>query len=111
MESLVSIIVPTYNRSNIIEWAITILLNQSHQNIEIIVVDDASTDDTGRRVQKVSDKRIVYHRLNKNGGASNARNIVIDLAQGDFITFLDSDDEYLPHKIERQVAELNARSL
>lgn len=103
---LVSIVIPTFNRANLIARTITSALNQSYQNIEIIVVDDASTDSTPTVVQNIDDLRLRYHRLKKNGGPSIARNTGINLAQGQFVAFLDSDDEWDRQKIDLQLAAI-----
>jgi glycosyltransferase involved in cell wall biosynthesis len=103
-QDLVSIIIPTYNRGYILSRAIESVLNQTYQNTEIIIVDDCSTDNTEEIVKKFSDSRIQYISHSKNRGASAARNTGIKTAKGDFIAFLDSDDEYLPGKIEKSLA-------
>ena len=98
---LVSAIIPTYNRAHIICEAVDSILGQSYTNLEIIVVDDGSKDDTLERLQHYGDRvRIVTQQ---NAGPSIARNRGIAIARGDLIAFLDSDDLWLPTKIERQV--------
>jgi len=105
MQPLVSVIIPSYNRAHMLPRAIQSLLNQTYQNWEALIVDDASSDNTKEIVDSYSkkDERIRFFQLKKNGGACVARNVGIDNAKGSFITFLDSDDEYLPAKIEWQV--------
>jgi len=103
---LVSVIIPTYNRADLIGHTIKSALNQSWQNLEIIVVDDASTDDTRTVVQAIPDPRIRYIGLEKNSGPSTARNTGVEQARGHFISFLDSDDEWRPEKTAHQVAAL-----
>uniref|UniRef100_A0A7V3J9K7 Glycosyltransferase family 2 protein n=1 Tax=candidate division CPR3 bacterium TaxID=2268181 RepID=A0A7V3J9K7_UNCC3 len=93
----VSIIMPAYNRQKYIKWAIESVLTQTHQNWELIVVDDCSTDQTPQIVKGYTDLRIRYIRLEKNSGAQVARNEGKKMATGDFIAFLDSDDEYRPN--------------
>jgi len=100
---LVSVIIPTFNRANFIARAITNALKQSYQNIEVIVVDDASTDSTSAVVQAIDDPRVNYVRLDKNSGPSTARNRGVDFAKGLFIAYLDSDDEWDSKKIELQL--------
>lgn len=100
---LVSVIIPTYNRGKLILRAINSVLNQTYKNIEIIVVDDCSSDDTKTIVQSINDKRVRYLCLDKNSGACVARNKGIECAQGDYIAFQDSDDEWLPSKLEKQI--------
>ncbi len=105
MQPLVSVIIPTYNRADMLSRAIESLQKQTHTNWEALIVDDASKDNTAEVVEKwqQQDKRIHFFPLKSNGGACVARNVGIDNAKGEFITFLDSDDEYLPEKIELQV--------
>jgi glycosyltransferase involved in cell wall biosynthesis len=102
-EPLVSVILPTYNREKLLRRAIQSVLDQTYRNIELIVVDDGSTDGTGAVVTALNDPRIRYIRLEKNSGANVARNNGIRAARGDFIGFQDSDDEWFPNKLERQM--------
>lgn len=104
----VSVIVPTYNRSGLIGRAIRSILAQSIFEIEIIVVDDASTDGTEDVVKSFCDERIRYIKLQDNGGASRARNIGAAAAQGKYLAFLDSDDEWLMEMLEMQLAVLTS---
>ena len=106
----ISVIVTTYNRANFIERAIKSILNQSYQDFEIIIVDDGSTDNTEEIIKGYEDRRINYIRHKKNRGTSAARNIGIKRASGEYIAFLDSDDEWLPEKLERQVVVLQNES-
>jgi len=99
----VSVIIPTYNRAYLIGRAIQSVLNQTYQDFEIIVVDDGSTDDTEEIVRGFKDKRIGYIRHEKNKGAAAARNIGIKAAKSEYIAFQDSDDEWLPEKLEKQM--------
>jgi len=103
MSLLVSVIIPTYNRSAMIMRAIKSVIAQNYESIEIIVVDDASTDDTKTVVQAIQDNRIQYILRQERGGAAAARNTGIRSAKGEFIAFLDSDDEYLPRRLSAQV--------
>jgi len=100
---LVSIVIPAYNRANLLKRAIESTINQTYKNLEIIIVDDGSSDNTEQIVQEYRDLRIQYIRNSKNRGASVARNIGIKSSRGDFIALLDSDDEYLPKKIEKSL--------
>jgi glycosyltransferase involved in cell wall biosynthesis len=102
----VSIVIPSYNRGYCIEPCIRSALEQTYQNFEIIVVDDASTDDTRTQVLKITDSRIRYltHETNKGGGA--ARNTGIRATKGEFVAFLDSDDRWHPRKLEKQILAL-----
>ncbi len=104
-EPNVSVIIPTYNRARLIGRAIQSVLDQTYQNFEIIVVDDGSTDNTIKVIryfQKI-DKRIRYIRHDNNKGGSAARNTGIKAAQGDYIAFQDSDDEWFPEKLRKQM--------
>lgn len=100
----VSIIVTTYNSANFIENCIESLLNQSIDNIEIIVVDDASTDNTTEILKKYLNIRII--ELTENNGTYNARNIGIEQSNGEYITFQDSDDWSHPQRLELQLNAL-----
>ena len=101
----VSIIIPTYNRSDLLKLALTSCLEQTYQDFEVIVVDDGSTDDTRNVVESFGSEKIRYV-YQTNAGRSKARNKAIDQARGKYITFLDSDDLYLPHKLEVEVKAL-----
>lgn len=104
----VSIIVTTYNSAAFIENCIDSLLNQSINNIEITVVDDASTDDTVEILKKYSTIKVI--ELKDNGGTYHARNIGIKQSTGEFITFQDSDDWSHPERVARQLLQLNKNS-
>ena len=108
MEEMVSIIIPTYNRREYIERAVQSILRQTYKNYEIIIVDDGSTDNTQEIIQKLEMKesRIHYIKQEQNQGASHARNIGMQEAQYDYIAFLDSDDEWLPNKLELQMRKM-----
>lgn len=101
---LVSIIVPTFNRAQLVAEAIKSVLNQTYGNFEIIIIDDYSTDNTAELIGKINDDRISYFCLNKNQGAPAARNIGLKKASGQLIAFLDSDDQWVSTKLEKQVA-------
>jgi glycosyltransferase involved in cell wall biosynthesis len=87
----VSVIIPTYNRSHIISKTIGCVLSQSFDDLEILLIDDGSTDNTTDIVAQIQDSKIRYHKK-ENGGASSARNLGLEKSRGDFIAFLDSDD-------------------
>jgi len=99
----VSVIIPTYNGAHLLDRAIQSVLNQTYQDFEIIVVDDASTDNTEGLVKSFDDGRIQYNRHEVTKGAAAARNTGIKIARGDYIAFQDSDDEWLPEKLEKQI--------
>ncbi len=101
----VSVVIPTYNRARVVGAAIDSALAQTHDRLEIIVVDDGSTDDTAERVGRRRDPRLRYVRR-EHAGVSSARNTGIAAATGDLVSFLDSDDLWKPEKIETEVAAL-----
>lgn len=105
----VSVVIPTYNRVSLVERAIESALTQTLEDIEVIVVDDRSTDDTEAVVAAIDDKRVRFLRHDENRGGSAARNTGIDHARGEYIALLDDDDEWLPQKLERQHHELECR--
>jgi glycosyltransferase involved in cell wall biosynthesis len=102
---LVSVVVPTYNRTDCIEWTIDSALGQTHQKLEILVVDDGSNDDTRQLIERRygADARVRYI-YQENRGVSAARNTGLQNAQGEFIALLDSDDIWMPWKLELQLA-------
>lgn len=101
---LVSIISPTYNCGRFISETIQSVLAQTYPEWEMIIVDDCSTDDTKKIVESYTyDPRIKYHCLDKNSGAAVARNTALKMAKGRWIAFLDSDDIWLPEKLEKQI--------
>ncbi len=101
---LVTIITPTYDREHLIGRAVESVLAQTLTDWELIVVDDGSTDDTKTVIDAymAKDDRIKYLRI-ENSGQCNARNRGFEISTGDYITYLDSDDEYMPEKIQAQV--------
>lgn len=102
---MVSVIIPTYNRSDRIEKSIKSVLAQTYNDFEIIVVDDGSTDNTKDVVTSIDDRRIRYI-YQKNAGACVARNLGIETARGEYIAFQDSDDLWVKTKLEKQIAVL-----
>ncbi len=105
-----SVVIPVYNHGETVKEAIGSVLNQTYENIEIIVVNDASTDNTAEEVKNISDNRVRYFEHSRNKGGSAARNTGIKHANGEYISFLDADDKWLPRKLECQVAEIESRS-
>ena len=99
---MVSVIIPTYNRASILEKSIRSVLDQTYTDLELIIVDDGSVDNTESIVKSINDKRIRYC-YQENSGACAARNKGIDLAQGEYIAFNDSDDVWHPDKMSRQI--------
>ena len=103
MKDLVSVVLPTYNRERTLHRAINSVLQQTYHEIELIVVDDGSTDQTRSVVQAYKDERIRYI-YQSNQGACVARNRGVSEARGLYIAFQDSDDEWMEDKLERQIA-------
>lgn len=105
MNDLVSIIMPSYNTAGYISETIESVLAQTYANWELIIVDDCSTDNTDEVVKPfLTDKRIKYLKNEKNSGAAVSRNYALREAKGKWIAFLDSDDLWLPEKLEKQIA-------
>ena len=104
MEKLVSVIMPTYNCAKFIGKTLESVINQTYENWEVIIVDDCSTDNTKNIVNYYSknEPRIKYYCLGKNLGAAVARTKAMELAEGDYMAFLDSDDLWLPEKLAKQ---------
>ncbi len=107
----VSVIVPTYNRAHLLGRALQSILNQTYKDFEVIVADDGSTDKTDEVIRSFSALDIRYIRHEKNKGEAAARNTGVLAAKGEFIAFLDSDDEWLPEKLEKQMAVFQYHSL
>lgn len=104
MDGLVSIIMPSYNTGKFIAETINSVLAQTYTNWELIIVDDCSTDNTDEVVAGFCDERIRYIKNEKNSGAAVSRNRALREAKGKWIAFLDSDDLWLPQKLEKQIA-------
>jgi len=109
----VSVITPSYNSIRFIGETILSVQNQSYENWEMIIVDDASTDQSAAKIKEIieGDSRIRLISLKENVGAAKARNLAIEEARGRYIAFLDSDDIWLPHKLKTQLLfmeEMNA---
>ena len=96
---LVSVVIPTRNRSQLLQRAIESVLRQTYDYLEILVIDDASDDDTERVIAAFGDTRIRYMRHTGGGGAAAARNVGIRAATGSVIGFLDDDDEWEPARV------------
>ena len=104
----VSVVIPTYNRAGCLPRAIDSVLAQTFDDYEIIVIDDGSSDNTSEVLAAYGDRVCVVKQVNQ--GVSAARNHGIRVARGEFVAFLDSDDEWLPRKLEAQVQYLNSHS-
>lgn len=103
---LVSIIIPTHNRSALLKKAINSVIEQTYSNIEILIIDDCSTDNTKEVVLNLKEHHsipVFYHRNKTNIGAAASRNRGIIMANGSLVTFLDDDDQYLKTKVENQL--------
>ena len=100
---LVSIIMPSYNTASFIEETIQSVLNQTYTNWELIIVDDCSTDNTDEVLENIKDSRIRYFKNDKNSGAAVSRNKALREAKGQWIAYLDSDDLWMPEKLEKQI--------
>lgn len=100
---LVSVCIAVYNREKFIKQAIESVLNQTYQNFEIIVIDDGSIDNTVSVIKSIDDTRIRLYNNSKNKGIVYTRNKYIGLANGDYIAILDSDDLWVPEKLEKQL--------
>lgn len=98
---LVSVIITTYNRSKFLEQAIVSVANQTYKNIEIVVIDDGSKENYAEEICVKFQNCTYYYK--ENGGISSARNYGVKQSKGEFIAFLDDDDLFMPHKIQKQL--------
>lgn len=103
LDGLVSIIMPSWNTGKYISESIQSVLAQTYTNWELIIVDDCSTDNTDEVIANFFDKRIRYLKNTQNSGAALTRNRALREANGEWIAFLDSDDIWLPEKLEKQI--------
>lgn len=106
MGPLVSVLMPTFNRDGLVALSVESVLRQSYKNLELVVVDDGSTDGTVRAVEAVADDRVRIIRNVRNRGIAESRNIAVDAAEGSYFAWLDSDDIATPDRLEKQVAFL-----
>lgn len=117
MKDLISIIIPTYKRSDMLSRAIDSCLNQSYTNIEVIVVDDNNPKSKFRELTSHfmecynENKKVKYIKMKKNEGGAQARNYGIEHAKGKYITFLDDDDYFLDGKLEKQLRFMKDNNL
>jgi glycosyltransferase involved in cell wall biosynthesis len=102
-DNLVSVVLPTYNRAESTKKAIESVLSQTHEELELLVIDDASCDNTAETVLEYSDSRVQLYQHSTNKGGSAARNTGIRNADGDFIAFIDSDDTWKQSKLQMQL--------
>ncbi len=113
MNSLVSIITPTFNSASYIAETIQSVQNQSYTNWEMIIVDDCSTDATLEIIKKIqeTESRIQLHRLQKNSGSGIARNIGIQYSKGKYLAFLDADDLWMPNFIKKSIQTIQVTNI
>jgi glycosyltransferase involved in cell wall biosynthesis len=109
MSPRISVVVPAYNCAPYIASSISSVLSQTVTDLELIVVDDGSTDDTLHEIARFGDPRLVVIRNQTNQGVSRATNAGIERARGEYLAALAADDLWLPHKLERQLAGLESR--
>lgn len=107
VDGLVSIIMPSWNTERFIAETIQSVIDQTYTNWELIIVDDCSSDNTDEVVASFKDKRIKYLHNEKNSGAALTRNKALREAKGEWIAFLDSDDLWMPEKLEHQIDFMN----
>jgi len=107
---ILSVIMLTYNRERYITEAITSVLNQTFQEIELIIIDDGSSDRTEIIVNEINSSRILYYKFPHSGKGSQLRNLGLEKSHGKFIAFIDSDDVWLPEKIRIQLDKLYSNS-
>lgn len=105
---MASVVIPVYNRAESVLRAIASVLDQSYPVLEVVVVDDGSEDGTAAAIEALDDPRVKVIRHDTNRGSASARNTGITAARGDLIALLDSDDAWMPQKLEKQVRMLTA---
>ena len=106
---LISVIIPTYNRVHVLPRAIECVLNQSYANIEVIVIDDGSTDGTDTYMNSVQDNRVRYVKLPQNKGPAGARNVGAKMARGEYLAFQDSDTIWEQDKLRKQMQKFEEK--
>src|SRR5689334_8286728 len=109
MNPAISVVLPVHNRADVLARAISSVVKQTLEQWELIVVDDGSTDGSAEIAESCHDERVRAIRLNANRGGNAARNAGIREAQAPLIAFLDSDDAYLPQKLEKVVVHFEKR--
>jgi len=111
----ISVILPTYNRPEYLLRAINSIINQTYKKIEIIIIDDSNDqikiEDNKRLINKLNNQKIKYIKTDSPSGGSGARNLGIENANGEYIAFIDDDDEWLPTKLERQLEQFSKSEL
>jgi len=111
-KGLVSVITPVYNAGKVIEKTLHSIFNQTYKEIEIVLVDDCSKDNSQEVIIGYLDEHpeIIYYRQETNQGAGAARNKALELATGQYVAFLDADDTWHPEKIEKQIKLLKEKN-
>ena len=104
---MISIIIPLYNKEKCIEKTIKSVIDQTYRDLEVLIVDDGSTDKSKMIVNSIHDKRIRYV-YKENGGVSSARNLGVKMVKSDWILFLDADDFLLPNALDSAVRTINS---
>ena len=103
----VSVLIPVYNARNFLKDSVQSVLNQTFKDFELILLNDASTDDSVEIIKSFSDERIKYYKNDKNLGISGSRNRLLDLAKGEYLAIMDNDDLSMPTRFEKQVEFLD----
>ncbi len=106
----VSVIIITYNRAHLLKTAMQTVFDQTFEDFELLIIDDASTDDTENTVKSFHDPRVRYVKHAQNQREGGARNTGMQHAEGEYIAFFDDDDEWLPNKLQLQVDLLDAKA-
>ncbi len=109
-EALVSIVIPTFNRARYLREAIDSVLHQTYSHWELIIVDDGSTDETQSNLETLADARVQVVRRPHEGSVARARNVGLERARGRYVAFLDSDDRWMPSKLQLQVTDLATKA-
>lgn len=109
VQEMVSVVIPYFNRQECIVASLKSVLNQTYEDLEVIIVDDGSKESIENLLTPYLGERVRYYRYTPNQGASHARNVGVSLAQGNYIAFQDSDDFWLPNKLELQMNYLHSK--
>ena len=111
VKGLVSVITPVYNAEKVIEKTLESVFAQTYKSIEIVLVDDQSKDNSAAIIKRIQENHpeIVYYLQPQNMGAGAARNKALELARGQYVAFLDSDDIWMPNKIHLQIKLMKAK--
>ena len=107
MSPLITVVIPTFNRKNELEFAINSVISQSYTNWELIIVDNHSTDGTSELIDELDSDKIKHIKINNYGIIATSRNKGIEMAQGDYVAFLDSDDWWTSSKLQHCINEIN----